>query len=329
MTSALLKDKKGVVLVMVLAVVALFTAMVIEFLSNQVSDLEMAYNFKDSVQAYYLSRSGLEAAKVLIEQDDATYDAPDEPWAMFSEYAMASSTILEGPSFAGELTDECSRLDLNSLVDTGGVDAMRKEQFKALFRALNIKINDDELSSISDALADWIDTDDNPTGLGGAEYEYYEGLADPYECKNGPMDTPEEILLIKGFKKEFFYGTEEYTGIKDFVTVGTKGKINVNTASEEVLLALAAEKEDLVALIMDKRPFKSETDLQNIVLNKLEKDYGFDDASVTKLKNIMTIKSSSFLVKVRGVMPSGAILDLKAVLAREGSNVQTLYYRIE
>ena len=37
-----------------------------------------------------------------------------------------------------------------------------------------------------------------------------------------------------------FYGNEDYSGIADFVTVaGREGKVNINSAPAEVLLALA------------------------------------------------------------------------------------------
>jgi general secretion pathway protein K len=70
--------------------------------------------------------------------------------------------------------------------------------------------------------------------MGGAEDEYYLSLEPPYHCKNAPMDSIEEILLVKGMKSEYFFTTENYDGLKNYVTVGTSGKININTASEMV-----------------------------------------------------------------------------------------------
>ncbi|MCD6570760.1 MAG: type II secretion system minor pseudopilin GspK [Deltaproteobacteria bacterium] len=327
----IIKDSKGVVLVLVLSIVALFTVMVLEFSSDQTTDIEMAYNFRDTTQAHYLTKAGVEAAKVLLKEDDPTYDAEDDDWANFSEYAAASAVFLDGPSFSGNITDECSKIDLNSLVTKDGQrDEFRIAQLKRLFHILEIDISEDELSDLIDAIVDWVDPDTNPTGFGGAEDDYYQSLDVPYECKDGPMDTPEEILLVKGMKSAYFYGTAEYTGIKDYVTVGTGGKININTASREVLMSLSDDiDEDLVEMIIDNRPFKTPEELGKFItgipIDLSEYDQG---EGALMLENIITIISTRFLVDVKGVMPSGARLNLKAVLERKGGKVQIMYYRI-
>jgi len=330
----IVKDSKGVVLVLVLSIVALFTVMVLEFSSDQVTDIEMAYNFRDTTQAYYLTKAGIEAAKVLLKEDDPTYDAEDEDWANFSEYAMFAATFLGGPGFTGTLTDECSKIDLNSLVTKDGQrDEFRIEQLKRLFAILEIDIGVDELSDLIDAIVDWIDTDDNPTGFGGTEDDYYQRQEDPYECKDGPMDMPEECLLVKGMRSEYLYGIkDEYEGIRDYITVGTGGMININTASREVLLSFSDEiGEDLVEMIIDNRPFKTREDLTKFISGIDLSGYDQGDAP-QMLGNIITIISTRFLVDVKGTMPSGAELNLKAVLERkiegEGIKVQTVYYRI-
>ncbi len=51
---------------------------------------------------------------------------------------------------------------------------------------------------VVDALIDWLDTDDNPRGTGGAEKSYYQSLPIPYAPPNGPMRTPGELRLVKG-----------------------------------------------------------------------------------------------------------------------------------
>ena len=54
---------------------------------------------------------------------------------------------------------------------------------------------DIDSNQIINSLKDWMDRgdDDAITGLSGAESDYYEGLDPPYRCKNGPMDTIEEM----------------------------------------------------------------------------------------------------------------------------------------
>jgi len=70
-----------------------------------------------------------------------------------------------------------------------------------------------------------------------------------YPVKNGPLDSVEELLLVKGWGPDILYGKEAdeegdaIYGIADLLTVWGDGKVNLNTASTDVLLSYA-EYED-------------------------------------------------------------------------------------
>jgi type II secretory pathway component PulK len=57
------------------------------------------------------------------------------------------------------------------------------------------------------SIVDWRDPDSNVTA-GGAENEYYLMLPDPYECKNSPLETVEELFLIRGASKDIIVGQD-------------------------------------------------------------------------------------------------------------------------
>ena len=50
---------------------------------------------------------------------------------------------------------------------------------------------------VADAIVDWLDMDSSPRPY-GAEDDYYTALSPPYHCKNGPLDSLEELLLVRG-----------------------------------------------------------------------------------------------------------------------------------
>jgi general secretion pathway protein K len=316
-----LMDNRGVVLLLVLSVVALFTAMIVSFSADEGLDIELAYNFKDSLQAQYIARAGVEAASVILSEDDAKYDSLDEQWANFAEYAVASSSYLDDAQFSGTITDERSKFDINSLALTNQRE-FRIAQFKRLFTGLNIDISDDELDDLVNAVIDWLDADSEATF--GAEEEYYQSLEPPYHCKNGLMDSPEEILLVKGMKNEYFYGTENYEGIQNYVTVSSEGKININTASETVLKSLSDRiTEDVVSSILECRPF---VDPAYDCIRGIDLNDG--SAESTWIKSTLDVKSTKFRVDIKGIMPSGALVNVKAVLERINNNPRIVYYRI-
>ncbi|HBO88088.1 MAG TPA: hypothetical protein DD620_05015, partial [Verrucomicrobia bacterium] len=70
-----------------------------------------------------------------------------------------------------------------------------------------------------------------------------------YPVKNGPLDSVEELLLIKHWNESILYGKsaddrgDAIYGIADLLTVWGDGKVNLNSASTNVLLSYA-EYED-------------------------------------------------------------------------------------
>jgi general secretion pathway protein K len=322
-----LKDKRGVVLILVLSMVALFSAMIITFSSDESLDIELAYNFRDSIQAQYIALAGVEAARVILDQDDPGHDSLDEQWALFPAYAATASGYFEGAQLTGTITDELSKFDLNSLAIRDGNTEFRKQQFQRFFTLQNIDITQEELEDLTNSIIDWLDADSEVT-MGGAEDEYYLSLEPPYHCKNAPMDSVEEILLVKGMKSEYFYGTENYEGIGKYVTAGPVslgGRININTASEMVLKSISERfTDDVVSSIVACRPFTAK---DFSCARGLDLSDGSPESTWIK-NNVLVVNSSRFSVDVKGVMPSGAQVNVKAVLERINNNARIVYYRI-
>jgi hypothetical protein len=126
-------------------------------------------------------------------------------------------------------------------------------------------------------------------------------------------------------KSEYFFGTQNYEGIQNYVTVGTGGKINVNTASEMVLKSISEHfTDDVVSSIIACRPFKSQ---DFSCVHNLDLSDASDESKWIK-NNVLVVKSSRFSVEVKGVMPSGAQVNVKSILERINNNVRIVYYRI-
>ena len=96
------------------------------------------------------------------------------------------------------VTDEASKININTA---------SRAQLLALFDQL--KLEDVTSEQLADALIDWRDQDDIPISSNGAESSYYNTLDPPYKCKNRPLETVEELLMVKGFNGRILYG-EDY-----------------------------------------------------------------------------------------------------------------------
>ncbi|MEK6674824.1 MAG: hypothetical protein AABZ47_04120 [Planctomycetota bacterium] len=98
------------------------------------------------------------------------------------------------------ITDESSKLNLNT--------ASEPQLTKLVTAALKGR-EDLDPQEIVDAILDWRDTDNQPrSSASDTEGEYYKALDKPYKVKNGPFDTVEELLLVKGVTREVLYGED-------------------------------------------------------------------------------------------------------------------------
>ncbi len=62
-------------------------------------------------------------------------------------------------------------------------------------------------AELADAILDFIDDDDDPRA-NGCESEYYQSLTPVYSAKNGPLETLDELLLVRGVTPDLLYGED-------------------------------------------------------------------------------------------------------------------------
>ena len=62
-------------------------------------------------------------------------------------------------------------------------------------------------AELAACIIDWRDKDSNVTP-NGAESEYYTLLENPHECKNAPLESVEEMLLVKDASMEIVFGED-------------------------------------------------------------------------------------------------------------------------
>lgn len=98
------------------------------------------------------------------------------------------------------VTDESSKLNLNTATE------------EQLMKLVSAAVADDPSANpreIVDAIIDWRDPDSTPNGEAtDTEGEYYRRLDQSYRIKNGPFDTVEELLLVKGVTGRVLYGED-------------------------------------------------------------------------------------------------------------------------
>jgi general secretion pathway protein K len=257
-----LTDERGMVLLLVLIIVALLTSLLTEFAFSTLVDLRLAETFRDSTRASYLAKGGIKVGRIILQRDQNSYDAGNELWAQ----GVANYPVEEG-TVSVQITDLDGRLDINRLVTSlGNPDVVVQQRFQRLFTILGL----DDPVGLTDALIDWIDPDSDRRPQ-GAEDPYYLSLPHPYHCKNAPLDSLDELALIKGFTPAVI------KAIRPYVTVHGSDKININTASAEVLESLSPQMDrdtaDEIVARRKTKPFQKIDELKQ--LPNMDTLYGF------------------------------------------------------
>ena len=247
----------GFVLVVVLCMSICLSALLLGFNYKCRTNLRLVDHLQKSRQALNCARAGLNIAIAAVS-DANDIHADKMLLNLFS--GRHSFTVGEGRCLI-TLTGESGKLNVNLLRDDSG--ALDRTGIDRLLRLIDLLNQQDDGHpdigyGLVAAIIDWTDSDDQVTCLPfvkhenlGAESDYYDNLDPPYRCRNGPLQTTEELLLVKVITPQIF------DRIKGYVTVYGDGKINVNCASRSVLASMS-EKMDaaLAQLIIDRREFK-------------------------------------------------------------------------
>jgi len=136
---------------------------------------------------------------------------------------------IDGGMIEGFIEDMQGRFNLNALVTAeGAVNPEGLREFQNLLSALELE------SKWAGILADWLDTDTQPSFPDGAEDDLYTSQTPPYRAANGPITSVSELLALPGFD------LERYQRLRPYVTalpIGTR--INLCTAPGAVIDALS------------------------------------------------------------------------------------------
>ena len=308
-------DQRGVALVLTLLILTLLVVTGLEMNRAVRVEATLAENFRDLTQASCIAQSAVEIARALIQDDDPSYDGPDERWAQFETLAALSPRFFPEGHFTGRIFDENSKFNPNGVVDSyGNLNLKKKDQMERLLLLLG------HPTDWTEALLDWLDADDQPRPR-GAEKEFYLSKKNPHLPKNGPLDSLDELLLIRGVNPSLLYGEEGKEGLIDYLTVRSDGRININTAGLPVLMSLSSKidramAQAVLAYRMEK-PFRKPEDLRSLP--------GWE-AVYPSISSEITVGSAYFSVEVLGIYRD-ARATVQAVIRREGRKTRVLSWK--
>ena len=351
-----LTNNHGMALLIVLTVISLIIILTIQFNQNMRQELVTSGIESNNITLECMARSGINLAMAALDNDakENEYDSLQDSWALLADENL--SPLFDSGSLGIEITDNSGKFQINGIVlsKTGeqatsqnqgsgnqldNIKLLSPKQAAAqelaarniLWRLLRnepFSLEDSEARAIIDSLIDWIDAGDGDWEQEfGAESSYYQSLKTPYQCKNGPVEFIEELLLVKGITPELLFGNDKHPGLARLLTThGTDGNININTADPLLLQAL---HEDLTKQMADDMlAFREDTNNKDSLASiKWVTEVLPSLSGQNGLKNI-TVKSNSFTVLAQARLDSSS-KKITATLQRDSQKTTLLHWRVE
>jgi general secretion pathway protein K len=243
------RDERGFALLAVLLVLALLGVVGAEFSYSMRLEASAVRAWRDGIAATHLAEAGIEQAVREIVAD-SQYVGTDEAGVLtfYTRERLARPRLarekvaLGAGQYSYRISDEESRVNLNAATPDR-VDRLLQQ----------FGIDKRERDVIVDSLMDWRDPNEEHR-LNGAESEdYYLKLPVPYRSRNANLDSVTELLQIRGVTPALFHGAEGKPGLVEFVSVKSRGQVNINTAPEQVLRAYALSDAEVSFILQTRR----------------------------------------------------------------------------
>ena len=186
----------GTILIVTIWVVLVLAGLALVFARSMRVAAIVSANHVASLEAECVAAGASEYAKAKLasSSEEKTTDLTDSELYQAMQVGKGYFWLLrpdleDDRQFNYGLTDESGKINLNSASE------------EMLLKLPGMT------AELAASIIDWRDEDSEITP-GGAEDEYYLLLSEPYNCKNSPLETVDEILLIKGASEELLYGED-------------------------------------------------------------------------------------------------------------------------
>ena len=270
--------------------------------------------------------------------DEIVEKSREESGGLFDDKAFLD---FDG-DFSAQVTDEDSKVNLAQLSKiTSEEDLLNLEENLIALQVYSLMSGEEqdqwfyersiERWEIIANLIDWMDSDtERAWRSGGYEDSLYDDIEPPYLTKNAGFDSKQEIRLVAGWDDEV------YERFEDQLTIYGSGKVNINTASDEVMCAMLKAFSETVftdqqcELVLDQlieyKTLSSFSEASSFV-SWLETNASY--APKQNMKNYLTTKSEVFTITSTGQVGQTmrtitAVLDFSSK-----SHGKIVYWRVD
>ena len=240
-------DRPAFLLVLVMLVIAMASLAMLNFSRSMLISNETSQISNGRLQARCCAESGLQAVRLLLAMPKSEQEAMGGTWANPSfqarnvvphvwpqkrgNYTIIAPGLDERGAYGGiryGLQNESAKVNLNALlqldqlaktgalappeIESDGSDQsimLPQSGIDGGSTAANIlRALPGMTPDVADAILDWMDSDDITRDY-GAESDFYSRLQPAYYPANGPLESIEQLLLVRGVTPELLFGYDE------------------------------------------------------------------------------------------------------------------------
>lgn len=213
-----MRRRKGVVLLAVLIVLVLLSLAAYQYSDLMTAEFKASDNYHKAAQARSFADSGISyAAALLSNADNFTGTLNSNPFdneESFKDvsvgaddagprgfFTLIAPTDPNSPDSSTNVRygviDETGKININAMMK---LDPSGQQLFNMLMKLPNM--TDD----IANSIVYWADPTKKQRS--GAADDYYSGLDPSYRARGGPLDSIDELLLVRGVTPQLLYGND-------------------------------------------------------------------------------------------------------------------------
>ena len=257
-------NERGVALLVVLWIFIFLFVVAFDFSTSVREEAAAANRFSDETEGYYIALAGFERG---------VYEFLQQSTGRETLGAQKKADIFDGDWHEEAVGGGTFRV---RWIDEGGKINLNRADEATLRRIFtNLGVEEPTRGILVDSIMDWRDSDDLHR-INGAENDYYRALKPPYTAKNGPFDTVEDLLWVRGMTAALFYGdrnaevdrgkSTQQAGLREIFTVDSPiDRVNLRTASADVIHVLTGIPLEKTIRFVDERKKLSEKTLADLL----------------------------------------------------------------
>ena len=257
-------NQRGVALIVVLWIFIFLFVVAFDFSASVREEAAATHRFSDETQGYYLAVAGFERG---------LYDFIHQARGGNPQADPAKSDLFDGSWREEQLGSGGFRV---RLVDEGGKINLNRVNEAVLRRVFtNLGVDGSVVDILVDSIMDWRDPDELHR-TNGAESEYYGLLSPAYSAKNGPLDSVEDLLWIRGMTPALYYGSADdndarserspRVGLREVFTIDSPiDRVNLRTATAQVIHAMTGIPMEKCRSFVEERKRLSDKTLSDLL----------------------------------------------------------------